>query len=79
MKIVLKAFITFFQTETSDRCCFCVQICKDLWVKGYLEKGLAQWSEGVTKPPWSSEQIEVNLSLLKAFGYIFSQKVFLNI
>ena len=29
----------------------------------------AQWSEGVTKPPWSSEQIEV-LSFLEAFGYI---------
>ena len=32
----------------------------------------AQWSEGVTKPFWSSEQIEVNLSFLEALGYILS-------
>ena len=36
----------------------------------------AQWSEGVTKPPWSFEQIEVNLSILEAFGYILSRKLF---
>ena len=35
------------------------------------------WSEWVTKPPCSSEQIEVNLSFLEAFGYILSRKVFL--
>ena len=29
----------------------------------------AKWSEGVTKPPWSSEQIEVNLRVfLKLLG-----------
>ena len=37
----------------------------------------AKWSKGVTKPPWSSEQIEVNLILLEAFGYILRKKVFL--
>ena len=35
-------------------------------------------SEGVTKPPWSSEQIEVNLNFLEVFGYILSRNVFLN-
>ena len=30
------------------------------------------------KPPWLSEQIEVNLSFLEAFGYVLSRKVFLN-
>ena len=39
----------------------------------------AQWSEGVTKPQWSSEQIEVNLSFLETFVYILSRKVFSNI
>ena len=39
----------------------------------------AQWSEGVTKPPWSSKQIEVNLSFLEAFGYILNRKVLLDI
>ena len=33
-----------------------------------LIRCIAQWSEGVTKSPWSSEQIEVNLSFLEAFG-----------
>ena len=37
----------------------------------------AQWSEGVTKPPWTSEQIEVNFSILEAFGYILFLKTFL--
>ena len=32
---------------------------------------------GGEKNPWSSEQIEVNLSFLEAFGYILSRKVFL--
>ena len=36
----------------------------------------AQWSEGVTKPPWSSEQIEVNLNFLEGFGYILRRKIF---
>ena len=39
----------------------------------------AQCSEGVTKPPWLSKQIEVNLSFLEAFGNILSRKLFLNI
>ena len=39
----------------------------------------AQWSDGVTKPTWSSDKIEVNLSFLEAFGYILNRKVFLNI
>jgi len=34
---------------------------------------------GGDKSPWSSEQIEVNLSFLEAFGYILSRKLFLNI
>ena len=38
---------------------------------------IAQWSERVTKPPWSSKQIEVNLTFLEASGYILSEKVFL--
>ena len=48
-------------------------------VLGKFLAHIAQWSEGVTKPPWSSEQIEVNLSFLEAFGYILSRKVFLYI
>ena len=39
----------------------------------------AQWSEGVTKPPWSSEQIGVNFNFFEAFGRILSRKVFFNI
>ena len=35
---------------------------------------IAQWSEGVTKPPWSSEQIEVNLSFMEAFRYILKHE-----
>ena len=34
----------------------------------------AQWSEGVTKTPWSSEQIEVNLTVFLSFCLYFEQK-----
>ena len=44
-----------------------------------LIKHIAQWSEELTKPPWSSEQIEVILSFWEAFGYILSRKGFINI
>ena len=44
-----------------------------------IQKSRAQWSEGVTKLPWSSEQIEVNLSFLDAFGCILNRKVFSNL
>ena len=46
-------------------------------IKGNFRSGSAQWSKGVTKRPWSSEQIEVNLTFLEASGYILSKKVFL--
>ena len=51
----------------------------DLWPQAGALTNTAQWSEGLTKPPWSSKQIGENLSFLEAFGYILCRKVFLNI
>ena len=52
---------------------------KHFWERSFFDHCTAQWSEGVTKPPWSSEQIEANLSFLEASGYILNRKVFFNI
>ena len=43
-------------------------------VLGKFLAHVAQWSEGVTKPPWSSEQIEVNLRFFGSFWVYFEPK-----
>ena len=40
----------------------------------YMKEICAQWSKGVTKPPWSSEQIEVNMTFLETFWNILRRK-----
>ena len=60
------------------QCIACLDAGQCNW-KQIPSSSTAQWSEGVTKPPWSFEQIEVNLSFMEAFGYILSRKVYSNI
>ena len=44
-------------------------------VAWFSKNSSAQWSEGVTKPSWSSEQIEVNLSFFGSFWVYFEQEI----
>ena len=75
----------------SKRNCFFCQCIKSflmlrskiaIWNnKWHILSITAQWSEGVTKPSWSSEQIEVNLRFLGSFlgsflVYFYQKNVF---